>query len=245
VNGTVNVLNSVIDYFVCVVTFETLVGKQLIGIKSGASLNALLDFILKDSLFPVLNNNRLDVSTAFNKSNHGGFVLSSCSGDSASALRDMHIPRLAADKRFVNLNVARELHERPLLHGEPDAVECEPSGLLSNANVACNFATADAILTIGNQPYCSHPLIHAERAVLKNRPHFHRELLLASFAEPETPRRNEGLLIRIATRAADLAIGPAESHCVLKAALRIGKVGYRLLQCLGAFSSCVHEYSLA
>ena len=105
------------------------------------------------------------------------------------------------------------------------------AGLLSNAEITGNFATADSVLAVYDQPHCGHPLVHSEGAIFEDGPYLYGELLLAALAEPNAASRYERVLFGLTARARDVAIGPAEIDREGEALLKIGKVGNRFLQC--------------
>ena len=73
------------------------------------------------------------------------------------ALGLMHIPSLAADIGFVNLNLTRHPAEITVLHSQADAVEHEPSCLLGDPDGPMDFVGANAVLGIGNHPNGRQP----------------------------------------------------------------------------------------
>jgi hypothetical protein len=58
-------------------------------------------------------------------------------------------------------------------------VRHEPSGLLSDANVAGELRASDAFLVAGDQPDCDEPLPQWQFRILEDRPDFDREALPA------------------------------------------------------------------
>jgi hypothetical protein len=140
---------------------------------------------------------------------------------------------LPTDEGFIHFDFATcsaQFDESARLHCRSDAVKHEPSRFLSDSKRAPNLATRNAIATVDDHPERSHPLIHPERGILKDRPDFDGELLIASTAEPQTSRLDEVVAVRGAAWADDLAIGPPELHGVVEGALRIGEVNDGFLQ---------------
>ena len=105
----------------------------------------------------------------------------------------------------------------------------EPSGFLSNSQMTRNLATAHAILAVRHQPRGEHPLVHTERAILKDTADFNGELLFAALAKPNLAGRDEGMLFGVATRAGD-AIGPAQRDSSSERLGGIAKVDNRILE---------------
>jgi hypothetical protein len=78
-------------------------------------------------------------------------------GDLFGPLAFVHIARLAADE--ILSASTRELVTGTHTQREPDAVIHEPCGLLCDMERPPDFATADAILAIRNQPCRYQPLV--------------------------------------------------------------------------------------
>src|SRR5216117_3843973 len=127
VDSTLNIGDRMVDDLMRVLPFQPFVGKQLVGVESRSRFDALPDFTLERLLFPILDNGSLDFTAPLYESDHGGFALHAASGDAALPLRDVHVPRLAADEGFVNFDFALHLGDAPLLERVPDAVKHEPS----------------------------------------------------------------------------------------------------------------------
>jgi hypothetical protein len=88
----------------------------------------------------------------------------------------MHIARFASDKGLIDFNFAAEFAAMLPLLGKPDTMEHEPCGFLSHSKRFRNFATANAILAVKDQPHCRKPLVQTERRVLEDSSNLHREL---------------------------------------------------------------------
>jgi hypothetical protein len=139
----------------------------------------------------------------------------------------MHIPRLAADERFIHFNFragTTQFHKRLILKRKSKALQHKPCRLLSYSNRAVNLHAGHAVLAINQHPKCRHPLIQSNRRVLKDRIHLERELLVAATAKPKLPSLNKVVFARVAARANDLAIRPAKLHGIVKGAVGIGEI---------------------
>src|SRR5260370_40212408 len=106
----------------------------------------------------------------------------SASQNNFASLIRMHEASSAADERLIYFHFfvgTADLHCFLFMESETNAVHHEPSRLLSEAKSASHFVGANPVLGIHNQPNGNHPLIHAERGILKDRAHLDSELLLA------------------------------------------------------------------
>ena len=130
------------------------------------------------------------------------------------------------------------------MKGEANAVHHVPCGLLSDAEIAGHFITADPVLAIHDQPNGGQPLVERQRGVLEDGSGFQGELGagMLAIALPHSRFRKIAHVIRAALWATHDAIGPAKLHHELFAVLEVGKVYNCLLKGLG-FG--VHESSMA
>ncbi len=88
------------------------------------------------------------------------------------------------------------------------------------------FVATDSILTVCQKPQGNHPLIHAERRILKDSSNLHRELLFAVVAEPDAARLDEGMLRSIAARACHSSARPTKLYRLFKSTVVIAKEVY-------------------
>src|SRR6266568_622596 len=212
---------------------QSLIGEQRIGIDRTASRNVISDFTLDRVLAPIRNYRRADLATALQDSHDWSFVFGSSFGDADSALVFVHEPRRTADECFVYLDFAAYHSKRFILQGEPDAMEHEPSRLLSDAESAAHLIGANPILAVGEHPSSREPLVEADGRILEDGSHFDGELTLGvmSGTLPDTARGAERDTLRAACRA-DNPFGPAPRHKVPEAVIWIREVKNRLLQAL-------------
>src|SRR5947199_7701379 len=91
VDCAINVGHRVINNLVGVLSGQTFVRKQFIGVERGASFDALFDFLLHDLLAAVFDYNGLDSSAPLDEADNGSFVLASGSSDAALPLGNVHI----------------------------------------------------------------------------------------------------------------------------------------------------------
>ena len=126
------------------------------------------------------------------------------------------------------------------VNGKSDSMQHEPCGFLSYAQSASYLVGTDSILAVAHHPYRNHPLVHPKCGILEDSSHFDGELFFASFAEPNTTRRNKRVLRSATTRARDLAIRPAQENCIIKGLLRVREESDRFLQGLWKLKVRVH-----
>ena len=158
----------------------------------------------------------------------------------------VHVPHAAADEGFINLDFTTKVAPGQIvLKGKPDSLQHEPSGLLGNSHVEHDFVTANAVLAIGDQPYGHHPLVKAQRGVLKDSSDLHGELPLRvlSGALPNLAISDVPGILPATSRAYHDAIRPTANHQVIQAVFGIGKVKNRFLESgwFGCHNSILQE----
>jgi hypothetical protein len=176
VDVPVHVLNGVIDDLVLKGIFEPVVGFQFVGKDSRACFDVLTDIFLKFLFASVVHNESPNVSAALHHAHHDGFIFAASAGDDALAFRLVHVARLTADEGLIDFHFTRQLAAVLALLRESNPVQHEPSGFLSDTKRPRNFATADAVLAIQDEPHCREPLVQAKRGVFENGPNLNREL---------------------------------------------------------------------
>ena len=233
VDRPADILHSMVDGLVDIVPVEALVREKRVGVDDAASVNVLADFALEMRLADIGSNQGTHDATALNHAEYRSLVARSVHGDAALADLFVHIARATADVGFVNLDFAAgtaEFHEGIGLHGETDAMQHEPSGLLGDAERPVNFVGADAILAVGDHPNCDKPFIERKRRILKDSPDFGRELLadMSGPAFPHASGRDKAHVFASTGGAFD-AIGPAALDHELEAVVGVCEVGDGLL----------------
>src|SRR5579863_1694754 len=148
----VNVFLGMVDNLVGIFLCESVIGFERIGVESGTRFYMVPNFSLQGGTLAVGDYRSADLPSTLQSSEHNSFVLSASTSNAPFALIEVHVPRLAADKGFVYLNVTAQLAERFILQGQTDAMQHEPSGFLSYVQIAGKFATADSVFAIREQP---------------------------------------------------------------------------------------------
>lgn len=159
------------------------------------------------------------------------------------AAAGVHLPRLAADVRFVHFDFAVERPAVVALHRQTNPMVHEPCGLLGNAERPRQFVARNAVLAVHNLPDGQEPRFEGDWGVLEDGSDLDRELplrMLLSALKPallcEVPR-----IRLVADRAGYNPVRPAHLDHVGMAAVRVGKEFDGLLECFWGFESSSHE----
>ena len=157
----------------------------------------------------------------------------------------MHLGRSSADIGFVafyrTTRTATEFTLGFVLHGFTNPMQHEPCGVLPDAQSFTQFVAADSVFAVCQHPQSNHPLIEAERRVLKDRSDFNRELFLALVAKPDAASPNKRVLGFAASWTGHIATGPAKTNGSVEGPLRIAKVNDGFLESFrGVHAEIVH-----
>jgi hypothetical protein len=235
VDAPVDVLHGVIDNLVGVLSSQTIIGEERIGVESRASLNMLLYFCLEGGLLEVCNNHRLDLAATLKDAHNSSLVFRAGAGDATGLDAQVHVAGLTSDESLIGFDFASHLDDGLIMHRGTDAVKHEPSRLLGDAESTGYFAGANAVLAIAENPVSAHPLVESKGGILEDRSYLEAELLLASRAKPDLAGFDEGVLFRSAPRAANQTIREAQVERVLESAVGIREVDDCFLQCVRGF----------
>src|SRR5271157_28159 len=145
----------------------------------------------------------------------------------------VHIDSLATYECFIGFNGtagATQLEDGFVLHCFTNPVEHEPCRGLHDSKCPSEFIAADSVLTVRKHPNRNHPLIKAERRILKDGSNLERELLLTDVTEPQTAGLDERVLGIAAAWTGDLAVRPAQFKGGVESVLRVAVEHHRFLQ---------------
>ena len=101
-NVSIHVLDGVINNRVLKVTFQTIVGLQLIREDCATGLYVLAHLLLKFMLATVVHNLQANFTAALDHAHYGSLVFSACAGDFSSALGLVHVTRFLSYECLVN-----------------------------------------------------------------------------------------------------------------------------------------------
>jgi nitrilase len=240
VDAPVHIFNGVVHNLVRVGSGESFVGQQGVGVESRTRFHMLLDFSLESGFLAVRNYGRYDLAATLQDAHYSRLILRAGAGDTAGFLRKMHVAGFATDEGFVGFDFARELCNGAVMHYGADAMEHVPCRLLSDADRAGEFAGANTVLAVAEQPESTHPLIKSKGAILEDGSNLEAELFLASVAFPDAASFDEGVLLRTASRATYNTIRKPQIEGALESTVGIAEVDNGILQRVGR----IHESNL-
>jgi hypothetical protein len=147
----------------------------------------------------------------------------------------VHEASLATDEGFIHFNrrtVAAELHKRLCLHCETNAVQHEPSRLLSHTERPTDLVGTDSVLAVGNHPNGEQPLVERKRRILKDSPDLGRELSFGvdALALPLALILEEHDIFASAGGAGNDTVRPTDLNHKAQAVVGIGEVDHGLLE---------------
>lgn len=166
VDVSIDVLNGVVYDLMRVVSGESFVRHQRVSVERCSRFDVLADFGLKGFLLAVRNDDSANLAATFHDPEYGSLVLAASAGDAALALRDVHIACFPADEGFIRFDVPAGFLDKAVMQRHADAVIQEPSRFLSDADVLCDFAGANTVLAIDDQPKRHEPFVDADRRIL-------------------------------------------------------------------------------
>lgn len=217
--------DGMVNDFVSVLRSESFIRAERVSVDRRAFLNVSFD--VRDKGFPLSagNHRSTDCPAALQESENGGFVFIASSSNFCAVFREVHVPRFATYKGFVNFDFPTQLSEGFILQGKTNPVHHKPCSFLSDAEITRYFIRTDSIFAVGQHPNCGKPLFEADSGVLKDSSHLDGKLALGvmTSALPDATARVELDLGRAASRA-DNAIRPAPRHKVFEAVVGIREV---------------------
>lgn len=218
VDVPLHVALGVIDDVVNVLGIEPVIGLQLVSEDCAPRLDVLPDLFVKSALPDVVHDFHAygampAIPVTLEESHHGGLTAPAGAGDGAPTPIIVHEAGTSADVGLIRFDLTGHLPEGSRLHGEPNPMEHEPRGFLSDVQVSRKLIRTDSILTVGNQPEGWEPLVQANRAVFHHGAHLDRELTprVAFLAGPDAAAFHERHPVTMAGRTRNLTVRPAET----------------------------------
>jgi hypothetical protein len=231
----IHVRNRMVDDLVSIFGFKIIVGRKFVGKENRGCIYVLPNFSMHGGLAAIAGNRCANFSTAFQEADYKGFITSTSPLNLALSDILVHVPRKAADESFVYLNnlfTAADFHKRTALHSKSDSVEHEPCGFLSDANSPTELIRTYSILTVGQHPNGSQPLVEGDRRILKDSPDLDAELPFGvdALALPFLLILKESRIGATTGRAHD-AFRPAQTNHVTERVIGISKEPDSFLEC--------------
>src|ERR1017187_9595421 len=187
----------------------------------------------QETILPCPNRATSRFAAPFQNAHDGGLVFAASAGNLPPACRLVHVPRLAADVRFIGFDLAGQFVDGPHAESVPDAMVHEPSSFLGDADSAVNLPRGYAVFAVHHLPHGHQPLCRRKGGILENGPGLRGELpvVVAGAALPAVVLLKEGDVSGAATRAFN-PIGPASRYQIFAAVGRGGKIGDRFFPCV-------------
>src|SRR5215210_2219691 len=137
VNLAVNVLLRVVNHAVNVLLMKAAITLPSVREEFRARLNVASDFGVKRQLRGIAIHLCSDLAVTFEQAHNGDLAGAARAGNLPAVLAPVHVAGEAADVSLIGFHLAAHLLlERAGLHRNADAVNHEPSGLLSDVNRA-------------------------------------------------------------------------------------------------------------
>jgi hypothetical protein len=238
VNLPVNVsLGMVNDLMLESLCLESLIGHERVGVYRAACLDVSANVLMEQVFLAIADDSRANLTTTFQDSHNGGFILGASFSNPSLALVSVHVASSPANESFVHFNLAigtTKFQERTRLHGKTNAMEHEPSRLLSDAKSTSDLIRTDSVLAVGDHPNGEQPLVERKRRIFKDSSDLGRELTFGmdALALPLALILEEHDILAATGGADHNAIGPANLDHEVEAIVGIGVVQHGLLESL-------------
>src|SRR5579864_520283 len=245
VNLPVNVFFGMVNDAMSIFLIQSPIRMAIVRRELRAGFDIISNKGLQNVTLSILKNLSSHFAATFQNSTNDNFISAAFGHSGLShfgALLLVHEAGLTAYVGFIYFDVPLKFSLCFLVQGQAESLQDEPCCFLCDLESAVNFQTAHSVLAIDQHPKSGHPLIERDWRVLHDGSNLEGELLFAVIAKPDAASLNEGMFRTIAARASYFSIRPAQAHCVVKHALRIGKVNNRFLQCLWLFHGLILAY---
>src|ERR1017187_54890 len=230
----IHVLHGMIDNGVLVVFAQSVVGLQFIAEDCCASFYVFTDKRLKGLPLASIHVAGDHLAATLHHAEYNLLAFGPATLDLFGPLCSVHIPSLATDEGFINLDFPAKLSSGiNVLQAKPDPVEHVPRALLADVERPVNFPRRNAVLHAGLHPDRNEPLVKAKRRILHDRPNLDGELGLRvpDLALPHTSRSDVAHVLR-STGGANHPVLPFRPmrHEVANAVIGVRKVEDCVLQ---------------
>src|SRR5258708_6900131 len=150
---------------------QPFIADVLIGVDARTPTNILQNLILQRLALRIRNDHRPNLAGVSRPHSHDNSFLVAVLVSNTTLC--MHVASFSPDVSLINLYgvfaVPAEF-SLPGLHHLADAVQHEPSRLLSDPDGTGHLVAGDSVLAVLEHPEGSHPLVESDGAVLEDRP---------------------------------------------------------------------------
>src|ERR1035438_9689844 len=178
VNLPIDIFLGMVDDLMSVVLSQPVVRLERIRIQRRPSFDVLFHASMESLFLPVINYHSANLAATFQRTEHNGFVFAASTSDAALTFVEMHVTSLAADESFIDLDFTAELTKGFILQSQTNAMQHEPCGFLSDTEIAGQFAGANAVLAVCQQPKSGHPLVESDGGIFAEAPDLDGEFAL-------------------------------------------------------------------
>jgi hypothetical protein len=229
----INIGYGVINHLMRILASQPVVRLERVAVERRASFYMLAYLSLKRTLLSIWNYRGAHLAAALKDAHDGGFIFSASAGNATRTLRNVHVPRLAADESFVHFDMARKFFGQSAVDRKPNAMHQVPCRFLTDAQRPGDFIAADSVLAIQDQPSRNHPFIDSERRIFHDGSGLQGELpfVVMRGALPAPNTLQIANLCASACRAGN-AVRPATHYEVGNAVIGIVEVYDGFLKCL-------------
>ena len=182
-DSPVNKRLRVVDYFVNVLAFESVIGFQRIGVDGRASGHGIHNLGLKITLRGAPYRLRPNLTVPFEQA-HDSSLADSAPAQMLPLARVLEA-FLPADEGFVHFDFTGQRPAVFRLHNGPDTVKHEPCRALCYFDSPRKLVGTEVLFGRQLKPEGREPLVEAKRRVLKYRAYLNGELFAASLTAPE------------------------------------------------------------
>src|SRR5579875_1345158 len=246
-NLLVYVCLCMVDHVMDILAIQTVVGNLRIGEDFRSSFDVLANLGMERFVLHVRDVRDANLAgIAIQNAHNDSLTAAAGSADRFRPTVLVHVAGEATDEGFVGFDLAFQFRpERTFLHCQTDALEHEPRGFLSNAQILRQLVRADAILAVGQQPDGRKPLFETDRGVFEDSADLNRELaaLVLTAAFPAALICQEVHLVATAQWAFNDAVRPTQAGHKLKTYVWVLEIAYRVQQRAGQM--CFHASNLA
>jgi hypothetical protein len=246
---TFNILFGMIDELVNIIFLKAGIGCQFVSEHFGTRFNIRAHFFMQRAALAIRDVLHAHFAGfAIQQTHYQLFARPARARDFFSLLGLVHIAGEAANHGFVGFDrtISAELLKSSALHSEPNPMQHEPRCFLTNLQIARDFARANPVLAVADQPDSRQPLGQRQRRILEDSSNLNRELspvvFLATFPAALIGKKVD--LIASACRTFHNTIRPTARNHISDTAVLLREIADRVRQVVGNVAVCLHASNL-